>query len=211
MANSRRNVGSTQTEDNLKGNPEYDAQMAATLELLVPAGYTEVNLTFPPYWKPTIGQGFRATVLYRDEREESFPRYVLQSATKLDCRKGPVDDGEIITIQQGMNFSIGVYASLPLERFFGLELVAIATGMQRLPANKNRDIPYDMWQFRTMVNPEVMKKITSNREEDVRFLQEAQRNAHREMLKELARAQVTNMGSEQGQKDLRRRAMNAVL
>lgn len=210
MANSRRNAGS-QTSETLQGNPEYEKDLAATIELLVPAGYTDVNLTFPPYWKPVIGQGFRATVLYRDEREESFPRYVLQSATKLDCRKGPVDDGEILSIQPGMNFSIGVYAALPLERFFGLELVAIATGMQRLPANKNRELPYDMWQFRTLVAPEVLKKITSNREEDVRFLQDAQRSAHREMLKELAKAQVTSLNSEQGQKDLRRRAMNAVL
>lgn len=212
MANSRRNVGSdTQSAEALAGNPVYDEQLKAAMALLVPENYREVVLTFPPYWKPEINTGFRATVLYRDERDASFPRYVLQTAVQLDCRRGPVDDGEIITIQPGMNFSVGVYASLPLERFFGLELTAIAVGRQKLPINKTRDVPYDMWQFRTFVNPEVEKRINSNKEEDIRFLQDAQRNAHREMIKELARAQVSALGSEEAQKIARRRAMNAVL
>ena len=210
MANSRRNVGSQSAEE-LQGNPAYDEAFAKAMAALVPENAREVHLTFPPYWKPEVNTGFRGTVLYRDERDPSFARYIVQSAVTLDCRRGPVDDGEIVTIQPGMNFSIGVYASLPLERFFGLELTAIAVGKQKLPINKNRDIAYDMWQFRTFLVPEVEKRINSNREEDIRFLQEAQRNAHREMLKELARAQVAVMGDEKQQKESRRRAMNAVL
>lgn len=171
---------------------DVQARINETVNLVVPAGYVEEQISFPPYWKPELGMGWRGTVLYRDERDPTFHRYIIESSIAMDCRSGPVDDGVIITIEPGMNFSIGCYAALPLERFFGLEVAVIAVGSRKLPPNEaSEGKPRDLWEFRTLVSPDVKQLLASRRKEDLAYLKEAQMMAGRKMMEELAKSSAS--------------------
>ncbi len=178
-----------QQQSELAENPVFQEVLKETMNAVVPEGYVEEQISFPPYWKPDLGKGWRGTVIARDQRDPTFHRYIIESAITLDCRKGPVDDGEIITITPGMNFSIGVYAALPLERFEGLEVAVIAMSTRRLPGNEaSENKPRDLWEFKTLVSPQVKALLVSRRQEDMAYLKEAQKVARRKMLEELARS-----------------------
>ena len=176
-------------QSDIDNNPVFQELLAETMQSVVPEGYVEEQISFPPYWKPDLGKGWRGIVIARDQRDPNFHRYIIESSITLDCRKGPVDDGEIITITPGMNFSIGVYAALPLERFEGLEVAVIAMSTRRLPGNEaSEHKPRDLWEFKTMVSPQVKALLVSRRQEDMAYLKEAQKTARRKMLEELARS-----------------------
>ncbi len=176
----------------LSENPAYQADMAATISAVVPDDYVEEQVTFPPYWKPDVAKGWRGVVIARDEREMNFPRYIIESSLTLDCRTGKVNDGEIVTVHPGMNFSISAYKALPLDRYFGLEVAVICTAQRTgLPPNENSEgMPRDMWVWKMMVSPQVKELLVSRRKEDMAFLKEAQRIAGRKHLEELARSQA---------------------
>lgn len=189
MAKHTTRSVNTQLEANLQDNPAYQADLDATLAALVPEGWVQDQVSFPPYWKPDLAKGFRGTVIARDERDGSFPRYIIESSLTVDCQQGPVNDGVIVTVEPGMNFSIGAYAALPLEKYFGLEITAIVVGARKLPGNEaSVMIPRDLWEWKVMVSPETSKLLKSRRAEDMAFLKEAQRIAHRKAMEELARS-----------------------
>lgn len=181
----------------LNENPAYQQDMAATMQAIVPEGYVEEQVTFPPYWKPDVAKGWRGIVIARDEREVKFPRYIIESAVTIDCRTGKVNDGEIVTVTPGMNFSISAYKALPLDRYFGLEVAVICTALRTgLPGTEESEgMPRDMWVWKMMVSPQVKELLVSRRKEDMAFLKEAQRIAGRKHLEELARSQAEGRAS----------------
>ena len=185
---SPSSVGAEELED----NPVYQEILAETMANIVPEGYVEEQVSFPPYWKPEPGTGWRGTIIALDQRAKDFPRFIIESATTLDCRVGRISDGEIMTITPGMNFSVGAYAALPLERYRGLELAVLCVKQRKgLPPNdESEGMPRDMWVWKVFVHPEVRKLLDSQRKEDMAFVREAQRIAHRKHLEELARANV---------------------
>ena len=191
---SNRDVNQYAAEP-IENNPVYQENLGDFLKNLVPEGHEEEQVSFPPYWKPAALTGFRATVLYRDDRDPNFQRYVLQSATKLDCRIGEVRDGEIVTIQPGQNFSMGVYAALPLHLYFGLEVTVACMNERPLRPDPVTNDPRSMWTFRMFLSPEVRKLLASTRQEDIKALQQAQKSAQREMYKELAKASAAQSAS----------------
>jgi len=194
MASSRQHTTRTvnTNPEALADNPAYQTDMAATMAAVVPEGYVEEQVTFPPYWKPDVAKGWRGTVIARDEREVKFPRYIIESAITIDCRTGKVTDGEIVTVTPGMNFSISAYKALPLDRYFGLEVAVICTALRTgmAPTEESEGMPRDMWVWKMLVHPDVKKLLDSRKKEDMAFLREAQRIAGRKHLEELARSQA---------------------
>lgn len=188
---------SRRTVDTNIENPAYQEDLAATMAAVVPEGYVEEQVTFPPYWKPDVAKGWRGIVIARDERDVKFPRYIIESMVTIDCRTGKVTDGEIVTVTPGMNFSISAYKALPLDRYFGLEVAVICKELRSgLPPTEESDgMPRDMWVWQMFVSPEVKALLTSRRKEDMAYLKEAQRLAQRKHLEELARSQAQGRAS----------------
>lgn len=147
---------------------------------IIPADWVEEHTGFPPYLRMEVGKAFRGTILLRDERDPSFPRYHVQSAVKLDCQTGPVDNGEIITILPGEIFTISTYAALPLERYFGFEVAVLCKSSRKLPPNEaSEGKPRDLFEFKLMVSPNDSKLLASRRKEDQLYLKEAHERARK--------------------------------
>lgn len=171
-------------------NPEYKAAMDELMNTLVPAGsdLVEDQINFPPYWKPEAATGWKGKPLYMDSREQKFPRWVVESSIAMDCRVGEVRDGEIVSIQPGDRFSMGVYAGLPLERYIGAEVTVICVKDRPLKPDEETGDPRAMWIFRSFVSKEVKAMLKGRSEQDLKRLQEAHAYARQEMFKELAKA-----------------------
>jgi hypothetical protein len=129
-------------------------------------GWSRQQVGFPPYWSPQReGQPFFGRVVALDTRQEDFYRYVIQ-ATKFPmfCRLGPADDAEKILVQPGDFFTVSNYASLPLEDFFDIEVIAIATKKRKLPGNEaSKGVKRDLWMWDVRVESEKEKRIIEQR------------------------------------------------
>src|SRR5262245_27407718 len=169
-----RNVNTYTAEE----NPVYQEAMAELLKTLVPEGHVQDQISFPPYWKPNPATGWRGKPLYQDNREAKFPRWVIESSITMDCQIGEVRDGELVTVNPGERFSMGVYAGLPLERYFGLEVTVICVKDRPLKPTADGD-PRNMWVFQSYVAPEIKALLRSKGESDLKMLQEAQAYARR--------------------------------
>jgi hypothetical protein len=132
-------------------------------------GWSRQQVGFPPYWSPQReGQPFFGRVVALDTRQEDFYRYVIQ-ATKFPmyCRLGPADDAEKILVQPGDFFTVSNYASLPLEDFFDIEVIAIATKKRKLPGNEaSKGVKRDLWMWDVRVESDKEKKIIEQRRSD---------------------------------------------
>ncbi len=132
-------------------------------------GWSRQQVGFPPYWSPQReGQPFFGRVVALDTRQEDFYRYVVQ-ATKFPmfCRLGPADDAEKILVQPGDFFTVSNYASLPLEEFFDIEVIVIATKKRKLPGNEaSKGVKRDMWMWDVRVESEKEKQIIATRRAD---------------------------------------------
>lgn len=174
----------------LEGNPAYQSDIAALLsDLAVPQGYVETDIGFPPYWKADIARGFRGVILMRDERDPNFVRYHIENTgpKALECQKGPVDDGVVSDVKTGQIFTISAFGGLPLDRFFGLEVVVICTGSRKLPGNeKSKNVPRDLWEWKVLVAEDVEELLRSKRKEDMAHLRQIQAEAKRKALAEVA-------------------------
>jgi hypothetical protein len=87
-------------------------------------------------------------------------RWVLQ-ATKFDipCEQGKSDAQERMIVKCGEFFTMSEYASLPLERFFGLEVVGIVKGKRPIDGGKT------LWSFRVMVDKDTKAILTDGRKQ----------------------------------------------
>lgn len=136
---------------------------------VIPEGWKKISVGFPPYWKGSLGRAFRGQVLMRDDRDPDFVRYhILNTAGKsLKCQKGPVDDEEIIMVDPGDIFTVGGFAGLPLDTFFGHEVVAQIVNERTLPGNElSKNRPRSFYDFEVTVSPETQKLLRQQREED---------------------------------------------
>lgn len=173
----------SQSAEALAQHEVFQEELARTIEAIVPDGYVEQQITFPPYWKPQLGKGWRGTIVRRDERQSDFPRYVIESAVTLDCQNGPVRDGEIFTVEPGEEFTMGVYAALPLHNYFDMEVAVIAVGSDPLPPNEKSDgRPRTLWRFRLFTNKAADKELKQRKQEERAFFKEQNIQARRKAL-----------------------------
>lgn len=154
----------------------------------VPEGWVDEQVGFPPYWSPEMGSAFRGMIMYRDERQPEFIRYVVQASAPIRCHRGPSDDEqEEVIVQPGELFTTTAYAALPLERYFGFEVWVLAEKKRTLAASTNPNAKEgqkrkrEQWDFRIRVSPETKKLLDDQRSETAKLLQtkreEARRNA----------------------------------
>jgi hypothetical protein len=135
---------------------------------------------FPPYWKPKhIGDLFFGKPILKDERDPAFPRYVVQ-ATKFPvvCQQGPADDADMLIVRPGDYFTCSVWAALPLDDFFDIEVCAVAENSRKLPPNEASDNrPRNLWTWNVKVTKESRKLIQTRRAEAAKLLRESRETA----------------------------------
>lgn len=128
----------------------------------MPEGFGDIAIGFAPYWTPELGKYFHAMVVDIDEADPNFVRYVLHnmSETPIQCQRGPAADAELVMVEQGEEFTCSAYASLPLYRFAGAEVVVIPIENRKLPGNEASEWkPRDMWVFRVKVSSETKHEL----------------------------------------------------
>lgn len=145
---------------------EKALQEAEAAMLEATKGWSRQQVGFPPYWSPQReGQPFFGRIVALDTRQEDFYRYVVQ-ATKFPmfCRLGPADDAEKIMVQAGDFYTVSAYASLPLEDFFDIEVLVVATKKRKLPGNEaSKGVKRDLWMWDVKVESEKEKQIIERR------------------------------------------------
>lgn len=195
MATSRNNSRRAPVDPSYKDNPAFQSKLEATMAAIVPENYTQLDISFPPYWKCELATGFRAQVLGMEpaRNEQDFDRWVWRNVgPAIDCRRGKVSDGEIETVDRGRQFTTGAFGGLRLENYIGFELAVICAGQRELPGTKESNwVPRTFWEFQVYVAPEALEKINSQRDEDVAFRIAMAREA--KMLK-VAEMERINLG-----------------
>lgn len=174
-----------------KSNPEVptfvtDEEMEAILaEAGVDAeGLVEEQTGFPPYWKPEIGKWFKATVMRKDTRDENFIRYELMALKAVICAKGPADDAEEIIVNEGEFFTCSTYATLPLDTYFGLDVMVITHKTQKLKGNEaSRGVPRDLFHFKVLVTTDTKNLLDLGRKQDAKLLREMARQKRLDLIK----------------------------
>ena len=194
MKRKQREELEAKRRETKENNPVYKEKLAA-LQALIREGAQKVDLTFPPYWKAAELTGFRAILLRRDERDVKpdgsvFVRYHWKNTGDgpLDCRQGKVEDGVIVSVPPGGIFTTGQFAGLPLHKWYGFEVTVICMESRSLPGNeKSGWVERDFWEFEGHLMPEDIARIESKDQEDMLFVIEAQRQADRAAVLEMAR------------------------
>jgi hypothetical protein len=174
--NKNRNVNKSSTKSPPGGEEieEFDVSMFEAAQ-----EWVEQQTGFPPYWNPVVdedsgkGNGFKAKVMARDERDPEFIRYVLQATMGLRCQNGPADDAEEVLVKPGEYFTCGDYAALPLSDYFGEEVVVLTIRKRKLAANEKNPQKRDLWNFKILVSPETALRLEERREAQARELAEA--------------------------------------
>lgn len=182
----------------LQGNTVYQENMAAELARLFDGDETDFvkgDIGFPAYWKPDINKGWRGIVLSRDIRDPDFHRFLIENTgPDFDGRTGPARDGELKPIAKGQTFSISCHKALPLEKYYGLEVVVIATGKRTgMPGNEASDNkPRDMWEWELHTTKENQRLVRSHDPADLKILAGLQAEARRKTLLALAEVNPLN-------------------
>lgn len=129
-------------------------------------GAEEEQIGFPPYWKPSNGRKFKAKVIALDERDPMFPRWVLQSTHNIACESGPADDAEPRLVKAGEFFTMSLYAALPLERYFGCDVIVEAKEERDLQGGKS------LWVFGLKITPETKQIVEARRAKKIAIMKE---------------------------------------
>lgn len=175
-------------------NPVYQEKLEA-LKKLIREGAQKVDLSFPPYWKAQELTGFRAVLLRRDDRDVKpdgsvFVRYHWKNTgdEPLQCRQGKVEDGVVVDVPPGGIFTTSHFAGLPLHKWYGFEVTVLCMDSRQLPGNEASEWkPRDFWEFEGHLMPEDIARIESKDQEDMLFVIEAQRQADRAAVIEMAK------------------------
>ncbi len=155
-----------------------EAKLQALLNELIPTDWKEEAVGFPPYWKAEVGEGIRGILLARDDRDANFVRYHIEATVPVECRKGKVDDGEVVTVGTGEIFTMSAYRGLPLENYFGYEVAIVCVGSRKLPPNdESEGIPRDFLVFRTFIPPQVSKLLAEQRKTNANLTRETRQRA----------------------------------
>jgi len=161
-----------------------DPELAALFK-----GMKEVSVGFPPYFVMEVGKAFRAIPMLLDNRDERFPRYHMKLCMpKLDCQIGPVNNGEIVTVERGGIFTISAYAALPLNGFFGFEIGVLCKSSRPLPITQedlDEDRVRKLFEFKVLLTPKDELLLKSEKDEDMKTM--------RDMHKRMRQAAMENM------------------
>jgi hypothetical protein len=194
MATSRNNTRRAPVDPSYRDNPVFKSKLEATMAAIVPENYTQLDISFPPYWKADLASGFRAQVLGLEpaRNEQDFDRWLWRNVgPAIDCRRGAVKDGEIETLDKGRIFTTGAFGGLRLENYIGFELAVICAGQRELDGNEeSKWAPRTFWEFQVYVSPETLEAIESTRDEDVQFRIAAAREAKLLRIAEMERINV---------------------
>lgn len=133
--------------------------------------WERVETGFAPYYKPEVGAGFFAKVCVLDARDPNFIRYVLQcTRMELKCARGPVDGAEEVIVKPGEFFTLGEYASLPLQEFFDIEVAVLCTDQRKLAGNEGSNgKPRKMFEFTVTCSPEDNKKLKARKADEMKL------------------------------------------
>jgi hypothetical protein len=130
------------------------------------AGTEEEQIGFPPYWSPASGRRLKIRVTAFDQRDPTFPRWVVQATHDVACQSGPSDEAEPRLVKKGEFFSMSLYAALPLQKYVGEEVI--------VECKDNRDIGSGktLWVWSLRCTPEVKARVAQRNEERQRLLTE---------------------------------------
>lgn len=196
----------------LAQNEAYQSDMEAEQKRLFGEDSEEFvkgDIGFPPYWKPNIAKGWRGIILARDIRNPKFQRFQIENTgPAFDCWTGPARDGVLVTVETGQVFSISAWRALPLDKYFGLEVVVIATGKREgmAPNEESDGQPRDMWEWSLWTKKENQRLLASQTKEDLQFLVAQQREARRKMLVSMASMNPENQLLQKAAKEAQKAA-----
>jgi hypothetical protein len=96
---------------------------------------------FPPYFSiEKDGDSFTGKLLYLDETDLSFPRYVFEAIASTPCYRGAKATGqEKVTVESGQMFSVSEYTGIARNRmavFVGLVIKVTRIRERSLPVSK---------------------------------------------------------------------------
>lgn len=160
-------------EDELLAAAKTD--FAEGINNVIPEDWAKEEISFAPYWSPVwdekekVGNGFKATVLARDERGRDadgnpFIRYQLETALPLSCSRGDLNSRTMEVVSPGSKFTTSVYASLPLEMYYGCEVMVKVSGKRKLPPNEHSNGAHrDLFVFELFVSPDTRKMLDEER------------------------------------------------
>jgi hypothetical protein len=116
-------------------------------------GFEEAQIGFPPYFKPNEGRTVKFRPVALDTRDARFFRWVAEASHNIACWTGPKDDAEPVLVHAGEYFTLSVYASLPLEKFIGEEIICTV--------KTKRDIHdgQTVWVWSVKVKPETKQRL----------------------------------------------------
>ena len=133
-----------------------------------------------------------------DERDPEFRRYVVEATDEILCAKGPAEGADTILVLPGELFTVNDYSALPLERYFGWEVIAIADKKRKLAASVKPDAKdyqkrsRDLWDWRVKVPPELKALLKSQRDESAKMLADRRAEARAKALQAMADSSATN-------------------
>jgi hypothetical protein len=130
------------------------------------SGTEEEQIGFPPYWTPQEGRKLRVKVIAFDQRDPTFPRWVVQATHRVACQSGPSDEAEPRLVQAGEFFSMSLYAALPLQRYVGEEIVISCKEERDIGSGKT------LWVWSLRCTPEVKARVMARNEERNRLIAE---------------------------------------
>ena len=138
----------------------------------ITAGWEREQIGFPPYWNPAEGKKFLGRVILKDERDPAFVRYVIEATlAPIKCQQGPADDAEAVIVKPGEYFTCSAYGALPLENFFGHQVLVTTTKKRKITPGEDGQ-PRTLWGFTVNVDEPTKKALAKQREEDRLRLQQ---------------------------------------
>ena len=145
------------TKEEIKDGPIGDTSEDEAVEFVdsdvTDDGFVQEQVGFPPYFKPIEGRKIKFRPISIDMRDARFFRWVCEASHNIACWTGPKDDAEPVLVRAGEFFTMSVYASLPLERFLGEEIIAIVKSKRDIHDGQS------VWIWNVLVKPEVKKNL----------------------------------------------------
>jgi hypothetical protein len=136
------------------------------------AGWEQEQVGFPPYWKAGMGKRLLGRIAMLDNRDPEFRRYVIEASVPMVCQRGPAHDAEPVSVAPGEFFTMSAYAALPLDTFFGIEVLLEVISERKLPGNEmSKGVPRDIFDWKVLVSPADKKMLRARRQEETAALQ----------------------------------------
>ena len=122
--------------------------------------WVEQQLGFAPYYNPKIGDTFVATPVEIDDKDPEFNRFVFVAGMIMECARGPKDDAEPVTVNDGEQFTMGAYAMLaPLfEDYLGMKCRVTVVDQIKIADGKRT-----LYRFKLAVSPSDNKLIAERK------------------------------------------------